>query len=193
MFMNFVNSLLLFSASEDQLFQGTTIFAGIPWYIWLLIFVVVVLFLWWRLSASAAKFDEESPEFDKQLEEQEPAEESQEQPEEEQEPVEEPQEQPEEEQVVEKPAMQPEKPDDLTKIEGIGPKINILLNEAGIATYSQLASADSGMLEEIITKAGLHMVNVSTWQEQAALAADGKWDELATLQEELKGGRRVED
>jgi predicted flap endonuclease-1-like 5' DNA nuclease len=83
-------------------------------------------------------------------------------------------------------------PDDLTKIEGIGPKISGLLQAAGILTFSQLASADVGKLGEILSAEGLDkLANPGTWPEQAGLAAAGKWDELNVLQDELKGGRRV--
>jgi predicted flap endonuclease-1-like 5' DNA nuclease len=89
--------------------------------------------------------------------------------------------------VVEAPG-----PDDLTRIEGIGPKISSLLQAAGIITFAQLAEIDVGRLEEILTEADLSgLADPSTWPEQAWLAASEQWDELETLQEELKGGRRV--
>jgi len=31
----------------------------------------------------------------------------------------------------------------------------------------------------------------STWAQQSALARDGKWDELQTLQDELDGGKEA--
>jgi hypothetical protein len=31
----------------------------------------------------------------------------------------------------------------------------------------------------------------TTWPQQAKLAADGKWDELKKLQDELKGGKKA--
>lgn len=86
----------------------------------------------------------------------------------------------------------PKKPDDLRKIEGIGPKIAQLLTEAGIPTFAKLATAKPAKLKEILAAAGnrYKMHNPATWPEQARLARDGKWDELNTLQEELDGGRR---
>lgn len=83
-------------------------------------------------------------------------------------------------------------PEDLTVIEGIGPKVHTLLREAGIQTFAQLAATEISKLDEIIDRAGLRMINVSTWSEQAKLAAEGKWDELKALQDSLKGGRKVE-
>ncbi|WP_116125792.1 helix-hairpin-helix domain-containing protein [Lewinella sp. IMCC34183] len=84
------------------------------------------------------------------------------------------------------------KGDDLKKIEGIGPKIAGLLNEAGINTYSDLAKAKEKQLADVLQKAGarFRLAKHDTWQEQAKLAADGKVDELKKLQDQLKGGRK---
>ncbi|MCG2768908.1 MAG: DUF4332 domain-containing protein [Anaerolineae bacterium] len=89
------------------------------------------------------------------------------------------------------PAVPP-KPDDLKRIEGIGPKISALLQEAGISTFAQLAAAEASRLEEILAEAGLSaLAKPATWPEQASLAAAGDWEALEALQNELKGGRRV--
>lgn len=82
--------------------------------------------------------------------------------------------------------------DDLTKIEGIGPKIAGLLIERGILTFSALAQTEIAILKEVLDAAGsrFRMHDPSTWAEQAQLAADGNWEKLATLQVELKGGKR---
>jgi predicted flap endonuclease-1-like 5' DNA nuclease len=82
------------------------------------------------------------------------------------------------------------KQDDLKRIEGIGPKTQNLLNEAGITTFAKLASADLTKLESILRKARLYMIDPSTWLEQAQLAAAGEWEALAELQAQLRGGRR---
>jgi len=85
-----------------------------------------------------------------------------------------------------------EKPEDLTKIEGIGPKISAALGQTGITTYAQLASTDVSKLRQILKEAGLNrLADPGTWPEQASLAASEKWEELTKLQAELKGGRRV--
>ena len=83
------------------------------------------------------------------------------------------------------------KADDLTKIEGIGPKISELLKNDGIASFADLAAAEEARLQKILDDAGsrYQMHEPDTWPEQAQLAADGKWDELNKLQEELQGGR----
>lgn len=81
--------------------------------------------------------------------------------------------------------------DDLKKIEGIGPKIAELLNAAGIQTYADLAGTDIEKIKEVLDEAGSRykMHDPTTWPEQAQMAADGKWDELKELQENLKGGK----
>ncbi len=80
------------------------------------------------------------------------------------------------------------KGDDLKKIEGIGPKIAETLNEAGITTFNELATTDAAKIAEIISGVrGNHVTD--TWPKQAQLAADGNWDELKKLQDELDGGK----
>ena len=83
------------------------------------------------------------------------------------------------------------KPDDLKKIEGIGPKIASLLNDAGITTFAGLAETEADKIREILLAAGSRykMHDPTTWPAQSALAANGEWDALGTLQDELKGGR----
>ncbi len=81
--------------------------------------------------------------------------------------------------------------DDLTRIEGIGPKISGLLAEAGITTFADLAGATSDRLREILAEAGGTFAShdPETWPRQAELARDGQWDELKVWQDELDGGR----
>lgn len=78
--------------------------------------------------------------------------------------------------------------DDLKKIDGIGPKIADLLKEDGIQTYTDLASANSGRLKEILSKAGsrYRMADPSSWQKQAVMAKKGDWDGLKALKQQLK-------
>ena len=82
--------------------------------------------------------------------------------------------------------------DDLKIVEGIGPKIEGLLNEAGITTWRGLADADNAFVQGILDEAGprYRMHDPETWSKQAALAADGKYDELVKLQDELDGGKK---
>ena len=76
-------------------------------------------------------------------------------------------------------------PDDLTRLEGIGPKMQSLLRGAKVYTYKQLAVADVEQLQEMVREAGLAMADPSSWPEQARLATEARWDELQTLQDEL--------
>jgi len=84
--------------------------------------------------------------------------------------------------------------DDLTKIEGIGPKINEILQEAGIPTFADLAGTDPERIREMLTAAGGQFAthDPETWPKQAEMARDGKWDELKVWQDELDGGRQPE-
>jgi len=79
----------------------------------------------------------------------------------------------------------------LTLIEGIGPKIQQLLNAAGIKNLGQLAIAKPAELKKVLAAAGsrYQMHDPSSWPAQAKLAAAGKTAELKTLQAELKGGK----
>ncbi len=81
--------------------------------------------------------------------------------------------------------------DDLKKIEGIGPKIEQLFNEAGIHTYADLAGADVERLKEILNAAGsrYQMHDPTSWPIQSEMAANGEWDKLNVWQDEHKGGK----
>jgi len=90
-------------------------------------------------------------------------------------------------------AAVPPAADDLTRIEGIGPKIAGVLQAAGITSFAQLADADTQRLREILEQADprlLRLAQPATWPEQSALAAAGEWEALEALQNQLKGGRR---
>lgn len=87
-----------------------------------------------------------------------------------------------------------EKTDDLKKIEGIGPKIAGILKDAGIDTFETLSNQSSARITEILTAAGgnsYNRFNPETWPDQAKMASEGKWDELAKWQDELKGGKKT--
>ena len=89
-------------------------------------------------------------------------------------------------------AVVPVIPDDLKIVEGIGPKIEKLLNNEGILTFAQLAIASPERIKEILVAAGtrFQMHDPTTWPQQSALARDGKFDELKTWQDELNKGRK---
>lgn len=84
--------------------------------------------------------------------------------------------------------------DDLTVIEGIGPKISDALRKAGITTYAALAAAPEARIREILDGSGLRIVgsvssSVPTWAHQASLAAAENWTELETWKAEHKLGK----
>jgi predicted flap endonuclease-1-like 5' DNA nuclease len=86
---------------------------------------------------------------------------------------------------------EPVQPDDLKRIEGVGPKIASVLQATGIETFAQLAASDVARLRDILQAAGIRIADPETWPEQAALAVQEEWEALETLQGQLKGGRRV--
>ncbi len=88
-------------------------------------------------------------------------------------------------------AANPSNPEDLKIVEGIGPKIEQLLKNDGIHTWSDLAAASVERLQGILDAAGdrYKMHNPSTWAEQAGMAAAGTWEKLKEYQDYLIGGR----
>lgn len=80
---------------------------------------------------------------------------------------------------------------DLKAIEGIGPKIEGLLHNAGIKTWRALSDTPVSTIQAVLDKAGSRysLADPGTWPQQAGLAADGKWDELEELQDRLQGGK----
>ncbi len=80
------------------------------------------------------------------------------------------------------------KNDNLQIIEGIGPKMNEILHKHGIVTWSDLAAMTPAGLRELLDKENptrYKIINPATWPEQAALARDGKWEELINMQKDL--------
>ena len=87
------------------------------------------------------------------------------------------------------------KQDDLKVVEGVGPKIEGLLNEAGIHTWQDLAEAPTDKVQAILDEAGsrYRMHDPATWSKQAKLAHEGNWEELEAYQDRLDGGREPSD
>ena len=80
-------------------------------------------------------------------------------------------------------------PDDLIRIEGIGPKVSTIVMAEGITTFTQLAATDVERLRAILEQANIHTIDPTTWPRQAHLAAQGKWQQLQELQDRIKNGR----
>ncbi len=91
-----------------------------------------------------------------------------------------------------KVAKKTPKLNDLKVIEGIGPKIEQLLIEAGIATWEALAETPVERLREILEAAGprYQVHDPATWPAQARFAANGQWEDLKDYQDMLIGGRK---
>lgn len=82
--------------------------------------------------------------------------------------------------------------DDLTRIEGIGPKIAAKLGETGVTTFAVLAATSVERLEAVIAAAGARfkLARPESWPQQAALLAAGDEKGFAALTAELRGGVR---
>jgi len=80
--------------------------------------------------------------------------------------------------------------DDLTKIEGVGPKISEIFQNAEIKTFADLATKSVDDLKAILTEAGSRYAskNPGSWPKQAKMAAEGKWEELKVWQDSTNGG-----
>jgi predicted flap endonuclease-1-like 5' DNA nuclease len=73
--------------------------------------------------------------------------------------------------------------DDLTVIEGIGPKIADLLSNAGFSTWRALSGADPADLRRVLQEAGprYRVHDPSKWPPQAGLLAQGRWQEYKDM------------
>ena len=81
--------------------------------------------------------------------------------------------------------------DDLTAVEGVGPKIAELCGGIGITNWRELADADVADLQSMLADAGsrFQMHDPTSWPEQAACLADGRWSDFVELTERLAAGR----
>lgn len=80
---------------------------------------------------------------------------------------------------------------DLTIIEGIGPKVQQVLNSHNIFTFSDIVQSSVDSMRQILKAHKLYIINPSTWAEQAQLVIENKMDELKVLQLALKNGKRI--
>ena len=84
-------------------------------------------------------------------------------------------------------------PDNLKIIEGIGPKIEAILKEAGIETWHTLAEVNVENLKGILEKAGsrFRLNDPTSWPEQAKLLSIGEFDKFKKLTDQLIGGKKT--
>ena len=72
-------------------------------------------------------------------------------------------------------------PEDLTQINGIGPRLASILARGGVTTYAQLEQTSPEELREIIALGGaLPPASLSSWPAQASYAVRGDWSGLAS-------------
>ena len=83
---------------------------------------------------------------------------------------------------------------DLTVIEGIGPKTADLLLSSGFKSWWQLHQASPDHLRRVLADAGswFQMLDPTTWPEQAGMLARGEWRQFKLMADRLKGGRLTE-
>jgi len=83
------------------------------------------------------------------------------------------------------------KQDDLTVVEGIGPKISGLFNNFDVKTWKDLSECTVDKCQEVLDSGGerYKIHNPGTWPRQAKLAYEGKWEELKKWQDSLDGGK----
>lgn len=81
--------------------------------------------------------------------------------------------------------------DNLRKLEGITPRIEAILNEAGIKNYHALSKTDPNRLKQILEAAGEQFKHhdPQSWPFQAELAAKGEWTRLQDYQSYLQSNK----
>jgi large subunit ribosomal protein L4 len=95
---------------------------------------------------------------------------------------------------VEAPKAAASTPDDLKKIEGIGPKINDALIAAGIDTFVKLEKASEESLKAAFEAANLRFApSLGTWAEQAGFLVRGDEAGFKALTDSLTAGRKEGD
>lgn len=86
--------------------------------------------------------------------------------------------------------------DELTVIEGLGPKSAQALNTAGVTTYAQIASLSAEALEDIVkVKGGVRVLDgqTKTWPKQAQFLVDGDEAGFKAYTDRLVGGREPDE
>ena len=174
--------------------QSTSPGLGMSDWAWILLFIVVVAIVWALLAMNTRQSAIEQVSLEQQIES-----EGEETGHQTDHPEAELPSKAEEEQIQQPVLFKAEEvqeapenvePDDLKKIEGIGPRVQSILAENGIQTFKQLEDADPEDLKRIFKEQGLSMIDPASWHEQASLAAAGNWDGLEKLQEQLTAGRK---
>lgn len=80
---------------------------------------------------------------------------------------------------------------DLSLVEGIGPKIRSLFHNFEINTWQALSETSVAKCQEVLDSGGdrYKVHDPASWPMQAKMAAEGKWKDLAKWQLEHKHGK----
>ena len=72
-------------------------------------------------------------------------------------------------------------------VEGVGPKLEVILKKAGYTSWANLASANYEDLKKMLSNAGprYRIHDPKSWSRQAQLASENKWQELIDYQKYL--------
>ena len=83
------------------------------------------------------------------------------------------------------------KENDLTVVEGIGPKIQELFHNHNVMTWKGLSECSVDKCQSVLDSGGerFKIHNPGSWPEQAKMAYEGRWAELLKWQDELDGGK----
>nr|WP_321248149.1 hypothetical protein [uncultured Psychroserpens sp.] len=83
------------------------------------------------------------------------------------------------------------KEDDLTVVEGIGPKIKELFHNHDVKTWRALSECSLDKCQSVLDSGGerYKVHKPGTWPEQAKLAYEGRWEALLKWQDQLDGGK----
>ena len=81
--------------------------------------------------------------------------------------------------------------DDLTVVEGIGPKIKELFHSHDVKTWAALADCSVERCQEVLKSGGkrFEIHKPGTWPKQSEMAALGQWQKLKDWQDVLDGGK----
>ena len=81
--------------------------------------------------------------------------------------------------------------DDLTVVEGIGPKIRELFHNHDVKTWASLADCSIEKCQKVLNSGGkrFEIHRPGTWPEQSKMASLGQWQKLKDWQDSLDGGK----
>lgn len=75
---------------------------------------------------------------------------------------------------------------DLKIVEGIDPKIERILHDAGIHDWAALESTDTNYITSLLHETGFEKLDPASWPYQASLARMEKWEELKEFQSKMQ-------